>query len=86
MAGGLPGYSYNGLIMSEVAMYSKTRLAADQIEGQRSLTPRGRRIVYAIVAAAAGWTAWTLFLRGLLKRRAAAKGGPACGGDCACGD
>jgi hypothetical protein len=32
-------------------MYSKTRLAADQIEGQRALTPRGRRIVYAVVAA-----------------------------------
>ena len=35
--------------MSEVAMYSKTRLAADQIEGARTLTPRGRRIVYLIV-------------------------------------
>jgi hypothetical protein len=32
-------------------MYSKTRLAADQIEGQRSLTPRRRRIVYSVVAA-----------------------------------
>ena len=32
-------------------MYSKTRLAVDQIEGQRSLTPRGRRIVYSVVAA-----------------------------------
>src|ERR1700722_19970571 len=51
MAGGLPGYSYNGAIMREVAMYSKTRLAADQIEGQRSLTPRGKRIVYSIVGA-----------------------------------
>ena len=51
MAGGLPGYSYNGAIMSEVAMYSKTRLAADQIEGARSLTPRGKRIVYLVVAA-----------------------------------
>jgi hypothetical protein len=37
--------------MSEVAMYSKTRLAADQIEGARRLTPRGRRIVYLVVAA-----------------------------------
>jgi hypothetical protein len=30
-------------------MYSKTRLAADQIEGARTLTPRGKRIVYSIV-------------------------------------
>jgi hypothetical protein len=31
-------------------MYSKTRLGADQIEGALSLTPRGRRIAYLIVA------------------------------------
>lgn len=31
-------------------MYSKTRLGSDQIDGSRSLTPRGRRIVYLIVA------------------------------------
>jgi hypothetical protein len=37
--------------MSEGAMYSKTRLAADQIEGARSLTPRGKRVVYLVVAA-----------------------------------
>ena len=36
--------------MSEVAMYSKTRLGSDQIEGALSLTPRGKRIVYLIVA------------------------------------
>jgi len=48
--------------------------------------------VYAIVAAAAAWTLWSLFLRGWLRRRAAAKS-PAtrsaaagCGPDCACGD
>jgi hypothetical protein len=42
-------------------------------------------VVYALVAGAAGWTVWTLFLRGALKRRAAAKGGD-CGPGCACGD
>ncbi|HEX3516628.1 MAG TPA: hypothetical protein VHT26_21765 [Trebonia sp.] len=37
-------------------MYSKTRLGSDQIDGALSLTPRGKRIVYLIVAllAAAG--------------------------------
>ena len=37
-------------------MYSKTRLGSDQIEGSLSLSPRGKRIVYLIVAvlAAAG--------------------------------
>ena len=37
-------------------MYSKTRLGSDQIEGALSLSPRGKRIVYLIVAvlAAAG--------------------------------
>lgn len=36
--------------------YSKTRLGSDQIEGALSLTPRGKRIVYLVVAvvAAAG--------------------------------
>ena len=44
-------------------------------------------IVYVIVAAAAGWTVWTLFLRGFLKRRATAgKVTARCGGDCACGN
>ena len=42
-------------------------------------------IVYAVVALAAGWVIWSLFLRGLLRRRAAAKG-ERCAGDCACGD
>jgi hypothetical protein len=36
--------------MSEVAMYSKTRLGSDQIEGSLSLTPRGKRIAYIILA------------------------------------
>lgn len=36
--------------MSEVAMYSKTRLGSDQIDGSLSLTPRGKRIAYLIVA------------------------------------
>lgn len=31
-------------------MYSKTRLGSDQIDGALSLTPRGKRIVYLIVA------------------------------------
>jgi hypothetical protein len=45
-------------------MYSKTRLGSDQIEGALSLTPRGKRIVYLIVAllvaagvAIGGWSA-----------------------------
>src|ERR1700726_4000713 len=37
--------------MSEVAMYSKTRLGSDQTEGTLSLSPRGKRIVCLIVAA-----------------------------------
>jgi len=41
---------------------------------------------YLIVAAAAGWTAWNLFLRGWLRRRAAGGAKPSCGPDCACGD
>jgi hypothetical protein len=32
-------------------MYSKTRLGSDQIDGSLSLSPRGKRIVYLIVAA-----------------------------------
>jgi hypothetical protein len=43
-------------------------------------------IVYAIVAVAAGWTGWSLFLRGWLRRRAAAKASAGCGPGCACGD
>ena len=46
-------------------------------------------IVYLIVAVAAGWTAWNLFLRGAVRRARAAKvggSGGGCGGDCACGD
>ena len=43
-------------------------------------------IVYAVVAGASGWTAWSLFLRGWFRRRAAAKGATNCGTDCACGD
>jgi hypothetical protein len=31
-------------------MYSKTRLGSDQIEGSLSLTPRGKRIVYIVLA------------------------------------
>lgn len=42
-----------GAVMSEVAMYSKTRLGSDQIEGALSLTPRGKRIACLIVAAVA---------------------------------
>jgi hypothetical protein len=37
--------------MGEVAMYSKTRLGSDQIEGALALSPRGKRIVYLVVAA-----------------------------------
>jgi hypothetical protein len=32
-------------------MYTRTRLAADQIEGARTMTPRTRRVVYIIVGA-----------------------------------
>ena len=45
-------------------MYSKTRLGSDQLEGALSLTPRGKRVVYLIVAgvvaagtAIGGWSA-----------------------------
>lgn len=31
-------------------MYSKTRLGSDQIEGALSLTPRGKRILWIVVA------------------------------------
>jgi hypothetical protein len=31
-------------------MYSKTGLGSDQAEGERKLTPRGRRIVYLVVS------------------------------------
>ena len=43
-------------------------------------------IVYVIVALATGWTVWRLFLRGWVKRRAAAKTNAGCSPDCACGD
>src|SRR3984957_13687726 len=36
--------------MSEVAKYGKTGLGSDQLEGARKLTPRGKRIVYLVVA------------------------------------
>ena len=36
--------------MSEVAKYGKTALGSDQLEGARKLTPRGKRIVYLVVA------------------------------------
>ncbi len=42
-------------------------------------------VVYLIVAAATAYATWRLFLRGWLKRRAAAKAA-GCGPDCACGD
>ncbi len=41
-------------------------------------------IVYAIVAAAAGWTVWRLFLRGRFKQKAKAKA--VCAPGCACSD
>ena len=44
-------------------MYSKTRLGSDQIEGERKLTPRGKRIVYLVlglvVAACAAVGIWS---------------------------
>ncbi|HWA62844.1 MAG TPA: hypothetical protein VG939_15795 [Caulobacteraceae bacterium] len=43
-------------------------------------------IVYLIVAAAAGWAAWSLFLRGMVRRARAKSGAANCGPDCACGD
>jgi len=43
-------------------------------------------VVYAIVAGAAGWTIWSLFLRGWVKRRRAAGRSAKTGSDCACGD
>jgi hypothetical protein len=36
--------------MSGVAKYGKTGLGSDQAEGARKLTPRGKRIVYLVVA------------------------------------
>ena len=43
-------------------------------------------VVYAVCHSllAAGWTAWSLFLRGWFKRRTAKAGGD-CGDNCACG-
>ena len=43
-------------------------------------------VTYAVVAAAAGWTVWSMFLRGWIKRRSAAKAAGGCGPDCSCGD
>ena len=44
-------------------MYSKTRLGGDQAEGERKLTPRGKRIVYLVlglvVAACAAVGIWS---------------------------
>jgi hypothetical protein len=37
--------------MNEAPSYSKTRLGADQAAGAIALSPRGKRIVYLIVAA-----------------------------------
>lgn len=41
---------YNGSTMNGAAMYSKTRLGSDQIEGALALTPRGKLIVYLVLA------------------------------------
>jgi len=43
-------------------------------------------IVYALVAIAAAWIVWSMFLRGWLRRRAAAKADARGGPGCACGD
>jgi hypothetical protein len=43
-------------------------------------------IVYTVVAIAAGWIGWSMFLRGWFKRRAWTKSGAACGPHCNCGD
>ena len=44
-------------------MYSKTRLGGAQIDGARSLTPRGKRVAYlvvaVVVAAGAAIGAWS---------------------------
>lgn len=54
---------YNGSIMNGAAMYSKTRLGSDQIEGALSLSPRGKRIAYLVLAlvlaACAGIGIWS---------------------------
>jgi hypothetical protein len=47
-------------------------------------------VVYLIVASAAGWTAWSMVLRGWLARRRATrpltgKAPTGCGPDCNCG-
>jgi hypothetical protein len=53
--------------MSEVAMYSKTRLGTEQIEAALSITPRAKRIAYLIAAlvvvAAAAIGVWTTMRR-----------------------
>jgi hypothetical protein len=43
-------------------------------------------IVSAVVAVAAAWTVWYLFVRGWLRRRVAAKPNAACGPGCCRGD
>ncbi len=43
-------------------------------------------IVYAVVVVAAVWTSWSLFVRGWLRRRAAAKAKAGCSPGCSCGD
>jgi hypothetical protein len=46
-------------------MYSKTRLGSDQIDGSLSLSPRGRRIAYlvlaVVLAAGLGIGLWSAF-------------------------
>ena len=43
-------------------------------------------IVYAVVALATGWTAWRLFLRDWLRRRAGTKANGGCSAGCTCGE
>lgn len=45
--------------------YSKTSLGGDQIEGALSLSPRGKRIVYLVVAAVIAVTAAIIVWSGL---------------------
>jgi hypothetical protein len=55
--------SYNGAIMNEPAMYSKTRLGADQLSGGPRLSRRGKLIVFslagAVLAAALSLGIWS---------------------------
>ena len=43
-------------------------------------------IAYGLVAGAAAWVGWSLWLRGWLKRRKARSGPADCGPDCGCHD